>query len=65
MRLLSTGPSQQGTKTKGQISETSDKRLEISSTDNCDDIAQDALPYVLDPFFTTKDPDKGMGSDYL
>jgi len=39
----------------------SDERLEISFTDNCGGIAQDALPYVLDPFFTTKDPDKGMG----
>lgn len=39
----------------------SDGRLEISFVDNCGGIAHDALPYVLDPFFTTKVPDKGMG----
>jgi len=65
MKALSAAPSQQETKTKGQTSEMNGERLEISFTDNFGGIAQDALPYVLAPFFTTKDPEKGMGSGSL
>ena len=36
-------------------------QLIFAAADDCGGIPQDALPYVFDPFYTTKDPDKGMG----
>ena len=36
-------------------------QLIFAAADDCGGISQDALPYVFDPFYTTKDPDKGMG----
>jgi len=35
--------------------------LHIVAIDNCGGIADASLDYIFDPFYTTKDPDKGMG----
>ena len=36
-------------------------RIMICLTDTCGGIPESVLPYIFDPFYTTKEPDKGMG----
>ena len=38
-----------------------DDNLVISASDDCGGIATESLPSIFDPFYTTKDPDKGIG----